>query len=142
MLPFNSLDQNVAEKVFLQVRNRLLTPYGLRSMELTSDQQQPHTPVYLHRYMADYYNGAIWPWSVYLFTEAFSKTYQNAQGEARKLFTYFEPLLKLTQEGLVGYIPEVVSIDGEITQCGMVDYYPASSGILWSFYKLILKMRT
>jgi len=142
MLAFSPIDQSVARKVLDEVKNRLLTPYGLRSKEIPQDYTQPHTPVYLHRFMADYYNGAIWPWTTYLYVEAFSKNIQNARPEARELYAYFEPLLNLTQEGLIGYIPEAVAMDIETSQSGMADYFPASSGILWSFFKLILKMRS
>ena len=68
--------------------------------------------------------------------------HQNAKEEAKEVFNYFQPILKLTNEGLIGYLPETVSDEPDFTQSGISDYTPAAAGILWSFFRLIVKMRS
>jgi glycogen debranching enzyme len=92
--------------------------------------------------MADYYQGAIWPWTIYLYVESFTRLFQDAKEEAKELYNYFQPVLSLTDEGLIGYLPETISEDPDIAQSGISDYTPAAAGILWSFFKLIVKMRS
>ncbi len=140
-LPFVPVEQSTVIKVFGNVRHRLLTPYGLRSCALSANRTQAHNPVALHRYTADYYKGAVWPWTISLYVEAFTRIYQDARDEMKELYDYFQPLVDLSQEGLLGYVPEAITVNNEVSQNGITDYTPASSAILWSFFKLIIKMR-
>lgn len=74
-LPFSPLPKSIAQKVMNIVKERLLTPYGLRTLSI----DDPH---YQGRYEGGpntrdlaYHNGTVWPWLLGAFGEAYLKVF-------------------------------------------------------------------
>ena len=86
-LPHPVLDKERWEPVMEVVRERLLTPVGLRSLA-------PGHPDYVARYQGDlrardaaYHQGAVWPWLIGPFVDAWLKVYPDDLAGARALLT-------------------------------------------------------
>ncbi len=137
LLPYDLVDEKIAQSILLRIGSELLTPYGLRSLSKNDDAFILKSPFeYLDRSVPEYYNGTIWPWTVGLYVETVMKLSGNSKDLAVKLERYFKPILELRQNGLLGYIPEAVNTNGYIKQQGIADYTPALAGVVWAYYRL------
>ncbi len=117
-LPFGMLGDSKARSVVNVVRNKLLTPMGLRTLA-------PGSPGYQGRYMGDqnardhaYHQGTAWPWLMGPFVSGYVKTMGgNAQARA-DAWEYLKPFAAhLTQAGL-GSISEIADGDSPNTPRG------------------------
>jgi len=90
----------------------------------------------LHRKSPAYYNGAVWPWTVSFYSEAALKYAESKEQTALKLKKYFSPIGQLVNNGLINYLPEVISYNGKPVQKGIADFTPSLSNVLWMFYLL------
>jgi predicted glycogen debranching enzyme len=107
-LPLELLDPERASIVVGQVERRLLTPLGLRSLDTGN-------PSYASRYTGNgpqrdavYHQGAVWPWLIGAFVEAWVRVNGSTNASrrtARKRF--FEPLMRHLREGGIGHISEI-----------------------------------
>ena len=96
-LPFPLLSRERAEAVIRLVRERLLTPVGLRTLE-------PGHPQYQRRFEGDmgardraYHQGTVWPWLIGPFINAWLYAFDNsaaAQEECRQILLAMTPELK------------------------------------------------
>lgn len=110
-LPSSPLSAAQQAGVVRAVRERLLTPHGLRTLD-------PADPAYCARYegvMAcrdrAYHNGTAWPWLLGPFAEAVMRSEgfsSPSRAEARRLLT---PLLVRLDGESIGQLPEV--FDGD-----------------------------
>jgi predicted glycogen debranching enzyme len=103
-LPHEVLDREHWEPVMRAVRDRLLTPVGLRSLA-------PGDPEYKSRYFGDlrardaaYHQGTVWGWLVGPFVDAWLKVYPNDLDGARHALDGFVPHL---DDACIGSISEV-----------------------------------
>src|SRR5262245_10309358 len=103
-LPHAVLDRERWEAVLRVVRERLLTPVGLRSLA-------PGDPEYKSRYFGDlrardaaYHQGTVWAWLVGPFVDAWLKVYPNDLDGARDALDGFVPHL---DDACIGSISEV-----------------------------------
>ena len=103
-LPHPVLNKDRWEPVMRVVRDRLLTPVGLRSLA-------PGEPEYKARYYGDlrardaaYHQGTVWAWLIGPFIDAWIRLYGPNPDGVRKLLAGFEPHLS---EACVGSISEV-----------------------------------
>jgi glycogen debranching enzyme len=103
-LPHPILDKERWEPVMKVVRDRLLTPVGLRSLA-------PGEPEYKARYYGDlrardaaYHQGTVWAWLAGPFIDAWIKVYGRNPDGVRQLLSGFEQHLG---EACVGSISEV-----------------------------------
>jgi predicted glycogen debranching enzyme len=103
-LPHEVLDREHWEPVMRTVRDRLLTPVGLRSLA-------PGDPDYKSRYFGDlrardaaYHQGTVWGWLVGPFVDAWLKVYPNDLDGARHALDGFVPHL---DDACIGSISEV-----------------------------------
>ncbi|MGD9488878.1 MAG: glycogen debranching enzyme N-terminal domain-containing protein [Calditrichaceae bacterium] len=137
LLPYDLVNEKIAQSILLRIGSELLTPYGLRSLSKNDDTFILKSPFeYLDRSAPEYYNGTIWPWTVGIYVETVMKVSGNSKDLAVKLEKYFKPILELRQNGLLGYIPEAVNTNGYIKQQGIADYTPALAGVVWAYYRL------
>lgn len=112
-LPFPLLDRARAKKIVDVVERRLLTPFGLRSLD-------PSHPNYRPFYRGDvlerdgaYHQGTVWPW----LTAAFVEAWLLANGASAKNLDsarerFLAPLIALTRRAGLGHLPEIA--DGEL----------------------------
>ena len=111
------LDRTRWEAVVAAVRERLLTPVGLRSLA-------PGEPDYKPRYFGDlrardaaYHQGTVWAWLIGPFIDAWLKVYPDEREAARHFLDGFEPHLA---EAGIGSISEVFDAEPPFTPRGCI----------------------
>jgi predicted glycogen debranching enzyme len=116
-LPHPVLARERWEPVMRVVRERLVTPVGLRSLA-------PGDADYKARYFGDlrardaaYHQGTVWAWLVGPFVDAWLKVYPDDREGARRALAGFVPHL---DDGCVGSISEVFDADAPFTQRGCI----------------------
>jgi predicted glycogen debranching enzyme len=102
------LDRDRWEPVMSVVRERLLTPVGLRSLA-------PGHPDYKAKYYGDlrardaaYHQGTVWAWLIGPFIDAWLKVHPGDEAGARRLLEGFDAHLN---EACVGSISEIFDAD-------------------------------
>jgi predicted glycogen debranching enzyme len=100
-----------------RVRDKLLTPFGLRSLA-------PGDPEYKSRYFGDlrardaaYHQGTVWAWLIGPFIDAWLRVHPNAREEARGFLGAFDEHLA---EGGVGSINEIFDAEPPFTPRGCI----------------------
>jgi len=116
-LPHPILDPSRWAPVVQQARQRLLTPYGLRSLA-------PGHPEYRPRYFGDlrtrdmaYHQGTVWGWLIGPFVDAWLKVHPEAREEARGFVMAMAPHLC---EACIGTISEIFDAEAPFTARGCV----------------------
>jgi predicted glycogen debranching enzyme len=111
------LDQQRWKPVLETVRDRLLTPVGLRTLS------RDH-PEYKSKYFGDlrardaaYHQGTVWAWLIGPFIDAWLRVYPEDRAGARKLLETFAPHLN---EGCVGSISEIFDAEPPFTPRGCI----------------------
>ena len=99
------------------VQQRLLTPYGLRSLA-------PNHPDYQARYFGDlrardaaYHQGTVWAWLIGPFVDAWLKAYPDDCAGARGFLTAFADHLG---EACIGTISEIFDAEPPFTPRGCI----------------------
>jgi predicted glycogen debranching enzyme len=116
-LPHPILDEERWQPVLGVVRERLLTPVGLRSLA-------PGHPEYKARYFGDlrdrdaaYHQGTVWGWLAGPFIDAYLKTFPGDLAGARRALDGFERHLG---EACLGTISEIFDAEAPYTPRGCV----------------------
>jgi predicted glycogen debranching enzyme len=116
-LPHPVLDRARWADVLDVVRDRLLTPVGLRSLA-------PDSPDYKPRYYGDlrsrdaaYHQGTVWAWLIGPFIDAWLKVHGGDRAGARRLLQGFEGHLN---EACVGSISEIFDAEAPFLPRGCV----------------------
>ena len=111
------LDQSYWEGVFDVVRQRLLTPVGLRSLA-------PDHPDYKPKYFGDirardaaYHQGTVWPWLIGPFIDAWLRIYPAERAKARQCLEGVVPHLG---EACLGTISEIFDAEPPFMPRGCV----------------------
>ena len=111
------LDRTRWESILEIVKDRLLTPVGLRSLA-------PGHPDYKNRYFGDlrardaaYHQGTVWAWCIGPFLDAWLKAYPHDRLGARRWLEGFVPHL---DEACVGSISEVFDAEAPFTPRGCI----------------------
>jgi len=117
-LPHPVLDQQYWQPVLQTVKERLLTPVGLRT--LSSDH-----PDYKKDYHGDlrtrdaaYHQGTVWPWLIGPYIDAWSRVHPEQRKGARE---YLGQLLERhLHEACIGSISEIFDAEGQFTPRGCI----------------------
>ena len=111
------LDRERWEPVINVVRERLLTPVGLRSFA-------PGQPNFKARYFGDlrsrdaaYHQGTVWAWLIGPFVDAWLRVYPDDRAGARRLLEGFVTHLG---EACIGSISEVFDAEPPYTPRGCI----------------------
>jgi predicted glycogen debranching enzyme len=111
------LDEERWPAVVDKVRERLVTPVGLRSLA-------PGEPDYKSRYFGDlrardaaYHEGTVWAWLIGPFIDAWMRTYPDEREAARGFLSGFEAHLG---EAAIGTISEVFDAEPPFTPRGCI----------------------
>ena len=134
-LPFPLLDEKSARNILHRIEEELLTPYGLRSQSIYDQGYRKSASQDLVD-RNDFYSGAVWPWGVALFIQAKLQYGDDVHALKELWKNYFRPLLELTQEGVLGYIPEALHFNDRLNPLGSEDFVPALASVLWAEYLL------
>lgn len=110
-LPFALLDAARGRRMIEAVKDRLLTPFGLRTLA-------PHSAEYRGRYEGDqssrdaaYHQGTVWPWLLGHFAEAFLRVAPDRKTAAGYLLDTVAPLLDYSLGAGLDNVPEI--FDGD-----------------------------
>lgn len=114
-LPYTPLSLEQQKSVVNAVRTRLLTPYGLRSLDPSSARYKgKYTGPQQQRDEA-YHQGTVWPYLIGPFVEAFLKVNEFSKNSKNEAAEFIEPLLRhLTTDGCLGSVSEI--FDGDSPQ--------------------------
>ena len=112
------LDQEHWQPVLQNVKDRLLTPVGLRTLS-------PDHPDYKADYHGDlrtrdaaYHQGTVWPWLAGPYVDAWLRVYPEQRKEAGD---YLDQLLKRhLHEACIGSISEIFDAEGLFTPRGCI----------------------
>lgn len=111
-LTFSPLPVQKQKCVVEAVQNKLLTPYGLRTLS-------PDDPRYIGTYTGPqyqrdraYHQGTVWPWLLGHFVEAYLKVNDFSRKSKTKAAEFIEPLLThITDQGCIGQVCEICDGD-------------------------------
>jgi predicted glycogen debranching enzyme len=116
-LKYPVLDPSRWERVVTVAKDRLLTPYGLRSLA-------PGHPDYKPRYYGDlrsrdaaYHQGTAWAWLIGPFIDSWLKVYPDDRSGAREFMKRFDEQMV---EGAVGSISEIFDAEEPFRQRGCI----------------------
>ncbi len=117
-----SLDHPVLEKerwkpVLEVVRERLLTPVGLRSLAPGSPDYKPRYDGDLRSRDAAYHQGTVWAWLIGPFVDAWLRAYPDDKAGAREFLLGFGRQLG---EACIGSISEIFDAEPPFTPLGCI----------------------
>jgi predicted glycogen debranching enzyme len=111
------LDRDRWDPVLVAVRDKLLTPYGLRSLA-------PGHPDYKAKYYGDlrardaaYHQGTVWAWLIGPYIDAWLKLYPDQTAAAHELLLQFDDHIA---EACVGSISEVFDAESPFVPRGCI----------------------
>jgi len=111
------LEEKYWDPVLEKVRERLLTPVGLRSLAREHPDYKPKYFGDLRARDAAYHQGTVWAWLIGPFIDAWLKVHPGERAEARKFLEGFVPHLN---EACVGSISEIFDADPPFTPRGCI----------------------
>ncbi|APF18285.1 Amylo-alpha-16-glucosidase [Caldithrix abyssi DSM 13497] len=132
ILPFSPIEPTMAHKALKRIEEELLTPYGLRSRSIYDANDGAANG----KNGGSYFNGAIWPWTVSWYIKALLKWPSDKKID--KIWNnYFEPLLSLATNGLIGFIPEAIKIENGLERLGKEDFLPSIASVILAEYQIL-----
>ena len=131
-LHYPVLDEKRWEAVVTTVKDKLLTPVGLRSLA-------PGHPDYKEKYYgnlnsrdAAYHQGTVWAWLIGPFLDAWLRVYPSKREEARDFLKGFKPHLN---ESCIGSISEIFDAEPPYTPRGCIAQAWSIAEVLRSIMK-------
>jgi predicted glycogen debranching enzyme len=116
-LPDAVLEEARWKAVVDTVRERLVTPVGLRSLAQGHPDYRPNYHGDLRTRDAAYHQGTVWSWLIGPFVDAWRKVYPGDREGARRLL---DGLVAHLGEGCVGQVSEVFDAEPPFTPRGCV----------------------
>ncbi|MBX6314672.1 MAG: glycogen debranching enzyme N-terminal domain-containing protein, partial [Isosphaeraceae bacterium] len=111
------LDRSRWEPVLETVRQRLLTPVGLRSLAPGHPDYKPRYDGDLRSRDAAYHQGTVWAWLIGPFIDAWRKLHPDDPASARRWLEGFVPHLG---EACIGSISEIFDAEPPYTPRGCI----------------------
>ena len=133
-LPHPVLARNHWEPVMRTVRDRLLTPVGLRSLAQDDPDFKPKYFGDLRARDAAYHQGTVWGWLVGPFVDAWLKLHPDDLATVRRAVEGFLPHL---DDGCIGSISEVFDAQPPFTPRGCVAQAWSVAELLRVWLKLL-----
>ncbi len=99
------------------VRQRLLTPVGLRSLAPDHSDYKPQYFGDLRARDAAYHQGTVWAWLIGPFIDAWLKVYPDDRATAR---SFLEGFVSHLGEACIGSISEIFDADAPFTPRGCI----------------------
>jgi glycogen debranching enzyme len=112
-LPFSPLDDCQGRCVVDVVQQRLLTPFGLRTLDFYDKRYQgQYSGSWRERDQA-YHQGTVWAYLIGPFVEAYLKVNNFSTDSKRQAAGFIEPLLEhFVSDGCLGQVSEI--FDGDV----------------------------
>ena len=92
------------KSVIDKVQEKLLTPFGLRTLEIAHPDFKPIYEGDLRSRDAAYHQGTVWPWLIGPYFDAWLKVYPDAKNEAAQ---YLKELARHLSDAGIGTISEI-----------------------------------
>ena len=84
-LPYTILEKEQQKQVFDEIKEKLYTPYGLRTLDVTNEKfVGTYTGNQWHRDHA-YHQGTVWPFLLFDYYHAFIKVYGNTEKNRKQI---------------------------------------------------------
>ncbi len=135
-LPFPLLSAKRSKRVLAVLEEKLLTPYGLRSLS-------PEHPDYRSRYEGDslsrdssYHQGTVWPWLLGPFITALINVNGSAGKEQAKWI--FETMAVHLTEAGIGTISEIFDAEAPHTARGCISQAWSVSELLRAYMEVVV----
>jgi len=111
-LAYSPLSSHQAKCVVAAVQEHLLTPYGLRTLNV-EDWRYKGSYVGSQRQRDEaYHQGTVWPYLIGAFIEAYLKVNGLSRKSRKKAEEFIQPLMQhLTDDGCLGQVSEI--FDGD-----------------------------
>lgn len=135
-LPFPLLSLDRAQAVVHVVQQKLLTPYGLRSL---APDDPDYRPIYRgNRYERDsaYHQGTVWPWLIGPFVDAYLNAFGESPESVRYLKSLFDGFRQHLSEAMLGTISEIFDAEAPHTPRGCGAQAWSVAEVLRSYQKL------
>jgi glycogen debranching enzyme len=116
-LDYPILDRSRWRPVLDVVRDRLLTPYGLRSLAPGSPDYKPKYYGDLRARDAAYHQGTVWAWLIGPYVDAWLKLHPDEARPAHQLLMEFDDHI---DEACVGSISEIFDAEAPFTPRGCI----------------------
>lgn len=116
-LPHPILEQTRWPQVLQTIQDRLLTPFGLRTLAPGSPDYKQHYFGDLRARDAAYHQGTIWAWLIGPFIDAWLRVHPERSSECRSILAGFETHLN---EACIGTISEIFDAEAPYTPRGCV----------------------
>jgi predicted glycogen debranching enzyme len=111
-LPFSPLSLQQQKSVVDAAQKELLTPYGLRTLNVQNSHYKGTYSGPPQQRDEAYHQGTVWPYLIGPFIESFLKVNDFSEKSKRKAAEFIQPLMEhLTQQGCIGSISEI--FDGD-----------------------------
>ncbi len=110
-LPFAPLPPEKAKAVVQVVKEKLLTPYGLRSL---ASEDPEYREVYAgNPYERDsaYHQGTVWAWLIGPFVDAYLNVFGESEENCRYLESLFDSFRQHMSQAMLGSISEIFDAD-------------------------------
>lgn len=111
-LGFSPLSPQQQKSVVNVVQKDLLTPYGLRTLNVQDDRYKGTYAGPQQQRDEAYHQGTVWPYLIGPFVESFLKVNDFSRKSKKKAAEFIQPLMQhLTEHGCIGSISEI--FDGD-----------------------------
>jgi predicted glycogen debranching enzyme len=135
-LPHALLASDRAQAVVQVVKEKLLTPYGLRSL---APDDPDYRPVYKgNGYERDraYHQGTVWAWLIGPFVDAYLNVFGESKENGRYLRSLFEGFRQHLSEAMLGSISEIFDAEAPHAPKGCAAQAWSVAEVLRSYRKL------
>lgn len=129
-LPCSPLSDEAKAQVVRVVRDRLLTPVGLRTLDAQDSEYRARYEGDLMERDAAYHNGTVWPWLLGAYAEAVMRVGAFSHASRNEAIAALRPLIAWLERGWSpGQLPEIFDGDDEAQASRAPDGCPAQA---WS----------
>ncbi len=120
-LPFSPLSSPRQKSVVNAVQKQLLTPYGLRTLNVQNSRYKGlYTGTQQQRDEA-YHQGTVWPFLLGPFVESYLKVNGFSRKSRKKASEFIQPLIEhMTKDGCLGSVSEIFDGDAPHTPRGCI----------------------
>jgi glycogen debranching enzyme len=133
-LPFPLVQGDAALLLLKRIEDELLTQYGLRSLSSSDSGYIGKTDRFISPNDSEYYSGAVWPWTIGIYTDAVLNVRGNHQQVISYLTKQLENFRQIIYSGTLGYISEIYDGDEPHSRNG-AQVYPV---ILSEYIRAVL----
>jgi glycogen debranching enzyme len=118
-LPLELLDGDQARQIVDNVERRLWTPLGLRSLAPGEPNYTAHYQGGVRERDSTYHQGAVWPWLIGPFVEAWLRVRGNSDDAKRAARSRFlQPLFEHLNHAGLGHVSEIADAEAPYTPRG------------------------